>query len=372
MAKDKRVLIIGAGFAGATAARLLAENGCQIEVIEKRDQAGGNCYDEKTACGITIHRYGPHIFHTNNQAVWKFCNRFSDFRFFQHRVLSYVDGQMIPFPINRDTICQLYGIEMDIREVGSFLEQEVARSSFNNPPQNFRDVVVGQVGELLYEKFFHRYTLKQWETDPKELSTEIAGRIPVRQNRDNRYFTDRYQGIPEQGYTQLIQNMMDHPNIDLQLETDYLADRERWNQENYDLIVYTGQLDAFFDFSYGRLAYRSVRFDFKTLPMKQYQPAAVVNYPNDYDFTRITEFKQMTGEQADSTVICCEYPSAEGVPSYVVLTPENLGKRQAYLDHVAELEATGKFLFVGRLAEYRYYNMDQVIASVMQKLESWS
>ena len=367
----KRILVIGAGLAGAAAARILAERGHHIDVLEQRTEVGGNCADEKMAdSGLTVHRYGPHIFHTNNRDVWLFCNRFSPFRFYQHRVMSYVDGQMVPFPINRDTLCRLYGENLSIREIGDFLDKEVARSSFNNPPQNFRDVVVGQVGELLYEKFFHNYTLKQWDTDPRELSVEIAGRIPVRKNRDNRYFTDRYQGLPELGYSGMIKNMLDHPAIRVQLSTDYFADRVAWDNAGYDLIVYTGQLDAFFNFNYGNLAYRSVYFEFRTLPVTKYQPAAVVNYPNDYDFTRIVEYKQMTGETGESTIICCEYPVSEGIPCYVVLTPENLGKRQAYLDNVQELEASGHHLFVGRLAEYRYYNMDQVIGSVMEKLET--
>ena len=373
MSIQKRVLIIGAGLAGATAARILAERGCRIDILEQRQQVGGNCFDEKMPdSGLTVHRYGPHIFHTNNRPVWLFCNRFSPFRLYQHRVLSYVDGQMIPFPINRDTLCQLYGEQLTIRDVGEFLEREVARSSYNTPPQNFRDVVVSQVGEFLYEKFFHNYTLKQWETDPRELSVEVAGRIPVRQNRDDRYFTDRYQGLPELGYTRMIGNMLDHPDIRLSLSTDYFNGRQAWDREDYDLTVYTGQLDTYFDYIYGKLEYRSVHFEFKTLPVSRYQPVAVVNYPNDYDFTRIAEYRHMTGETGESTVICFEYPAQEGVPSYVVLTPENLGKRQAYLDHVNELEAAGRHLFVGRLAEYRYYNMDQVIASVMEKLESWN
>lgn len=368
MSNQKRALIIGAGLAGATAARLLAEQQYQVDVLEQRDQVGGNCFDEKTSAGITIHRYGPHIFHTNNQAVWQFCNRFCYFRLFQHRVLSFVDGQMIPFPINRDTLCQLFGIDIDIRGVAPFLAAEVAKSTFNTPPQNFRDAVVSQVGELLYDKFFHNYTLKQWEIDPTELSAEIAGRIPVRQNRDDRYFTDKYQGIPEQGYTQMIVNILEHPAVSLHLKTDYLANREVWDKQNYDLTVYTGQLDAYFNKEHGDLTYRSVRFEFRTLPVSNYQPAAVVNYPNDYDFTRITEFKQMTGEESDSTTILFEYPSAKGVPSYVVLTPDNITRREAYLTQSAKLEETGRHIFVGRLAEYRYYNMDQVIASVIEKL----
>lgn len=371
MAKKYDVLIVGAGLAGATAARLLAERGKSILILEQNSHVGGNCYDEMTSANITQHRYGPHIFHTNNRQVWSFVNRFSPFRLYQHRVLTYVDGQMLPFPINRDTLCQLYGLNLSVREVEAFLGDEVSRSEFKQPPQNFRDAVVAQVGEYLYEKFFANYTRKQWDTDPVELSAEIAGRIPIRSNRDDRYFTDIYQGMPEIGYTGMIETMLSHPLIDVQFSTDYFADRAKWDETGrFDLTVYTGKLDAYFYSIYGPLNYRSVRFEFQTLPVEQYQPVAVVNYPNDYDFTRITEFKHMTGEGSKSTVICLEYPSADGVPSYVVLNQENIGRRQAYLDHVRELESDGKIIFLGRLAEYRYYNMDQVIASVMAKIDT--
>jgi UDP-galactopyranose mutase len=369
MANQYDVLVVGSGLAGSTAARLLAERGKSVLVLEQKNHIGGNCYDEKTPDGITRHLYGPHLFHTNNQAVWNFVNRFSSFRLYQHRVLTYVDGQMLPFPINRDTICQLYGVNLSVREVETFLADEVARSIFNQPPLNFRDAVVAQVGEYLYAKFFENYTRKQWDVDPVELSAEIAGRIPVRFNRDNRYFTDQYQGVPEIGYTGLIDGMLNHPLIDVRLETDFLTEKERFEREGqFGLTVYTGKLDDYFDQIYGALNYRSVRFEFKTLPIERYQPAAVVNYPNDYDFTRISEFKQMSGEVSPSTEICLEYPAKDGVPSYVVLNQENIGRRQAYLDHVKELEEAGKIVFIGRLAEYRYYNMDQVVASVMSKL----
>ncbi len=366
----RKCLVIGAGLAGATAARLLADRGEKVHVIEKREHPGGNCYDEKTNAGVTVHKYGPHIFHTNMTDVWQFCQRFSRFNLYLHRVLSYVDGQLLPFPINRDTVCRLFGVEMGIRDVESFLADEVARSSYREPPENFKDAVISQVGTYLYDKFFHNYTRKQWSADPETLSAEIAGRIPIRSNRDDRYFTDLYQGLPEHGYTAMIESMLDHPSITIEFNTDYFLARSEFDKPGkYDLKVYTGELDKFFDEAYGRLEYRSVKFEFRTVDQEVFQPAAVVNYPNDYDFTRITEFKHMTMEKSKKTELCLEYPSAQGIPSYVVLNQENIGKRQAYLDHVNDLEEQGKALFVGRLAEYRYYNMDQVIASVMNKLK---
>ncbi len=361
-------LIIGAGIAGATAARVLAEQGKKILVVEKNNFVGGNCFDEKDSCGITYHKFGPHIFHTNNQNIWKFVKRFSDFRYYQHTVKSFVDGMFITFPINRDTICELFGAEITTDEVNSFLQKEVKAASFNTPPSNFRDAIVSQVGERLYDKFFKNYTMKQWEEDPINLSAEIAGRIPVRQNRDGRYFTDQYQGIPSNGYTHMITKILDHPGIEVRLGVDYFAEKEFYdNKVKYDFMVYTGPLDQYFDYCYGKLQYRSVDFEFKTLPIKQYQPVSVVNYPNDYDFTRITEFKYLTGEESDQTIICCEYPSAEGVPSYVVLTNENLDIRDQYQKQAFQLENENKVYFIGRLAEYKYYNMDQVIASVIEK-----
>lgn len=359
-------LIVGAGIAGAASARILAEQGKKVLVIEKNDFVGGNCYDELDSSGITFHRFGPHIFHTNNQTVWNFVNRFTEFRFYQHTVKSFVDGMFVTFPINRDTICELFGAEITTDEVNSFLEGEVQVSQYNKPPENFRDAIVSQVGERLYEKFFKNYTIKQWDEDPENLSSELAGRIPVRQNRDGRYFTDKYQGIPVNGYTHMIKNMLDHPDIELKLGVDYFSEIEFYDKK-FEFTVYTGPLDLYFDNCFGPLQYRSVRFDFKKFPMTYYQPVSVVNYPNDYDFTRITEFKYMTGEESDQTVVCFEYPSMEGIPSYVVLTSDNLKIRDKYQKKAFLLENENKVYFIGRLAEYKYYNMDQVIASVMDK-----
>jgi len=369
-------LVVGAGISGATCARVLAEAGKKILVLEKQKNSAGNCHDYLSKEGITIHTHGPHIFHTNNKKVWDFLNRFTEFRFFQHRVLSFADGLLIPFPINADTINMVYNTSISTEDVLSFLEKEVSKSLFANPPQNFRDAVVSQVGERLYNLFFKNYTIKQWDRQPEELSAEIAKRIPVRTNRDGRYFSDQYQGIPSAGYTKMVDNMLDHENISIMFGADYfkLGDLiPSFLDEEKRLTVYTGELDKFFDYEYGELEYRSLNIEFKTIEQQWYQSVAVVNYPNDYDFTRITEFKHMTGECLDSnkTVICMEYPREKGIPYYVVITESNTKKREEYMADVKALEKKGKHIFTGRLAEYKYYNMDQAILAAMEKTENY-
>jgi len=363
------VVIVGAGLAGSTAARILAENGKKVLIVERHKHLAGHCHDYRNESGITIHTYGPHIFHTNNKKVWNFVNKFSEFHYYQHRVLSYADGKLIPFPINRDTLAEVFGIQLATYEVEPFLEKEVKRSKFNDPPMNFRDVVVSQVGERLYELFFKNYTMKQWERDPEELAPEVASRIPVRTNRDDRYFADKYQGIPKHGYTKLVENMLDHPNISILLGVDYFEIRDSLKTK---LTVYTGQLDEFFDYAYGELEYRSLRLEIKTIDKEYYQPAAVVNYPNDYDWTRITEYKYFLNEKSDKTTVCFEYPLAKGESYYIVMTEGNMDKRDKYMKEVERLEKTGEYLFVGRLAEYKYYNMDQVIEASIRKLQDYS
>ena len=359
-----KIKVVGAGLAGATAARLLAESGHTVMVYEQRSHLGGNCFDEKTEEGITVQKYGPHIFHTNDKLAWDFCCRFTAFIPYQHRVLSYVDGQFVPFPINRDTICQLFGVQLSISEVEDFLKAETEKTLLPAEPTNFREAVIGQVGEYLYTKMFREYTRKQWQTEPDNLAVEIAGRIPVRFNRDNRYFTDKYQGIPQGGYTEMIRNMLDHPRIEMFLNKTYKPD-----DEAQDFLVYTGRVDEYFGMKYGELNYRSVRFEFETHE-GVYQPVGVVNYPNDYDFTRITEFKHLTGEKSDKTVILKEYPSSTGVPSYVVLDDKNEKLRDRYLHDVKNMEKEKKALFIGRLAEFKYYNMDQIVSTVLKRIGS--
>jgi UDP-galactopyranose mutase len=359
------VLVVGSGLAGATAARLMADKGKSVTVIEKRDHIGGNCFDYKNEADIFVHKYGPHIFHTNNKEVWDFANRFADFNTYSHKVLSYIEGEFVPFPINKETINKVFNVDIKVDEVKDFLKSEVEKSKFNNPPLNFEDAVISKCGERMYELFFKNYTAKQWDRDPKELMPEMANRIPVREDEEDRYFTDAYQGIPEEGYTKLIENMLSHENIKIVTGSDYFSIKDK---VNCDLVVYTGKLDEFFDYSFGELQYRSVFFEFKDFDMEYYQPASVINYPNDNAYTRITEFKYFKDNNKNNTTICLEYPTEKGEPSYILMSEENKNKREQYMEKVKELEEQGRFVFLGRLAEYKYYNMDQVIGSVIEKL----
>ena len=362
------ILVTGSGLSGVTCARSLAEKGYKVLVVEKMKQVGGQIFDYKNEAGITVHRYGPHIFHTNLKHIWDFVNRFSSFSGYQHKVLSFADGDFVPFPINRNTINQVFGLNLSNSEVMGFLKEEVQKSTFNKTGQSFRDAVVSQVGERLYKLFFEKYTRKQWNCDPETLSAEIAGRIPVRDNGDSRYFTDKYQGMPVNGYSAMIEKMLSHENIQVLSGCDYFEIKDYFDPK---LTVYTGKLDEFFDYKYGHLDYRSVEIEFKTFDHESFQPAPVVNYPNDYDFTRITEFKKMTGGISSKTTVCYEYPSEKGLPFYPVINAANLAIKAKYQEETAKLEAGRKFIFVGRLAEYKYYNMDAAIDSALLNVEKW-
>ncbi len=361
-------IIAGAGLAGSVAARTLADAGRRVLVVEQHRHIGGHCHDYRNDAGITVHTYGPHIFHTTDKMVWDYVNRFTGFHYLQHRVLSYAGGRLVPFPVNRDTINEVFGVQIATGDVEDFLKAEVGRSKFNMPAQNFRDAVVSQVGERLYELFFKNYTLKQWGRDPETLSAEIARRIPVRSNRDDRYFSDRYQGVPEHGYTRMVENMLDHPGISVMLGADFFEVRSSFDA---GLTIFTGELDRYFDRKYGELSYRSLDLVFETLDQERFQDVPVVNYPNDYDWTRITEFKHLSGERSPKTTLCYEFPKEKGEPYYIVMDDDNMAKRERYWKDAAALEAQGSTLFIGRLAEYVYYNMDQVIAATMRKVTGW-
>jgi UDP-galactopyranose mutase len=350
-------LIVGAGFAGSVMAeRLAAGSGKRVLIIDKRPHIGGNAYDEYDEHGILIHKYGPHIFHTNARDVFEYLSRFTEWRPYQHRVRAWVDGQLVPIPINLDTINQLYGTAYDSFQVEGFY------ASVAEPRESLKsseDVVVSKVGRQLYEKFFRNYTRKQWGLDPSELDATVIARIPVRTNRDDRYFTDTYQAMPRHGFSRMFARMLAHPNIKIMLNTDY---REIIGVIPYRDVIFTGPIDEFFDFRFGRLPYRSLEFRFETMSAAQHQPVAVVNFPNDNSFTRVTEIKHITGQEHPLTTLITEYPKAEGDPYYPVPRAENAAMYQQYQQLA---EATEGVHFVGRLATYRYYNMDQVVAQAL-------
>ncbi|HZS83576.1 MAG TPA: UDP-galactopyranose mutase [Stellaceae bacterium] len=351
-------LVVGAGFAGSVLAeRLAAGMGKRVLVIDRRPHIGGNAYDHYNDDGILVHRYGPHIFHTNSPRVAEYLSRFTKWRPYEHRVLAAVDGMLVPIPINLTTINRLYGLDLTCDEVDAFL---AARAEKVAMIRTSEDVVVSRVGRELYEKFFHGYTRKQWGVDPSQLDKAVTARVPTRTNTDDRYFTDSFQNMPRHGYTRMFENMLDHPNIKIMLNADF---REIAGEVRYDKLVYTGPIDEFFDYRYGKLPYRSLRFRHETLPQERFQPVAVVNYPApDIPYTRITEYKHLTGQKHPMTGITYEFPTSEGDPYYPVPRPENA---ELYRKYQALADATPDVEFVGRLATYRYYNMDQVVAQAL-------
>ena len=350
-------LITGAGFAGSTIARALADAGRKVHLIDHRPHIGGNAFDELDAHGVLVHRYGPHIFHTNSEKVWEFLSRFTEWRPYEHRVLGVVDGKHYPFPINRDTLNLLYGLNLDEAGAAAFFER--VREP-REPVRSSEDVVLNSVGRDLYEKFFLNYTRKQWGMEPAQLKAGVAARIPVRTNTDDRYFTDTFQAMPLHGYTRMFERMLDHSNITVELNVDFADVRQR---ANWAHVVYTGPVDAYFEHCYGPLPYRSLRFEHEHLNnIEQYQPVGTVNYPNDHAYTRITEFKHLTGQKHADTSIVREYPQAQGEPYYPIPSDENEALFKRY-QALADVERG--VTFVGRLAEYRYYNMDQVVAAAL-------
>jgi UDP-galactopyranose mutase len=350
-------LVVGAGFAGAvTAERLACGSNKRVLLVDKRPHVGGNAYDHYDEAGILVHRYGPHIFHTNSAEVFAYLSRFTEWWPYEHRVRAHVEGQLLPMPINLDTVNRLYGLRLTSEEVEAYFARVAEPRA---QIRNSEDVVVSKVGRDLYEKFVRNYTRKQWGLDPSELDPSVLARIPTRTNRDDRYFTDTYQAMPRHGFTRMFERMLDHPNISILLQTDY---RDLLGIVPFREMVYTGPVDAFFDFRYGKLPYRSLEFRHQTLQEEQHQPVAVVNYPNEHAYTRVTEFKHLTGQRHPLTSIVYEYPRAEGDPYYPIPRPENA---EMYKKYQALAENTPDVHFVGRLATYRYYNMDQVVAQAL-------
>lgn len=347
-------LIVGAGFAGSVLAeRLATQSNKKVLIIDKRNHIAGNAYDHYDEAGILVHKYGPHIFHTNSPEVFSYLSKFTEWRNYQHRVLANVDGQHFQLPVNLNTVNEMYGLNLNSSQVEDFF---ASKAEFVKEVRTSEDVVVSKIGRELYEKFFQGYTRKQWNLDPSQLSASVAARVPTRTNKDDRYFTDTFQSMPLHGYTKMFERMLSHPNIKIMLNTDY---KEIINEVRYDKLIFTGPVDEYFGYRYGRLPYRSIDFKFETLDKETFQKTGTINFPNDYEFTRITEFKYLTGQQHRKTSIVYEFPTAEGDPYYPIPMPANAELYTKYQKLAAE---TKNVYFVGRLATYKYYNMDQVVA----------
>ena len=350
-------LIVGAGFAGCVLAeRLATQAGKKILIIDKREHIAGNAFDYYNNDGLLIHKYGPHIFHTNSKDVFEYLDQFTEWRPYEHKVLANVDGQQVPIPINLNTINQLYGLNLNSSQVEDFF---ASKAEPVTRVKTSEDVVVSKVGRELYEKFFRGYTRKMWELDPSELDASVTARVPTRTNRDDRYFTDTYQAMPLHGYTAMFQKMLSHPNIKVMLNTDY---KEVIDIIPHNKLIYSGPVDAYFNFCYGKLPYRSLEFKFETIDQEYFQSTGTINYPNEQAFTRITDFKYLTGQKHHKTAIVYEFPKAEGDPYYPVPRPENA---EIYKKYQQLTLAETNTYFVGRLATYKYYNMDQVVAQAL-------
>lgn len=357
-------LIVGAGFAGSVLAeRLATQANKKVLIVDKRNHIAGNAYDHYDEAGILVHKYGPHIFHTNSKQVFDYLSQFTKWRNYQHRVLASVDGQLFPIPINLNTINNMYGLNLCSDELHSFFESRTEKKKEINTSE---DVVVNAVGRELYEKFFRGYTKKQWDMDPSELNASVAARIPTRVNKDDRYFTDTYQAMPLHGYTKMFEQMLSHPNINIMLNTDY---KDIIKETTFRKLIFTGPVDEYFDHRFGKLPYRSIEFKFETYDQERFQETGTVNYPNDYAFTRITEFKYLTGQKHHKTSVVYEYPKAEGDPYYPIPNPEYNELYRRYQELTNELEDV---YFVGRLATYKYYNMDQVVAQALSTFKKIS
>ncbi len=351
-------LIVGCGFAGAVLAeRLASELDLKVLLIDKRNHIGGNAYDYLDDAGVLVHKYGPHIFHTNSERIFNYLSKFTKWRFYEHKVLATVDNKLLPIPINLTTLNSLYNLNLNSEEAEIFLKTKAIAI---DKIRTSEDVVLSQVGIDLYEKFFRGYTCKQWGLDPSELDKSVTARVPTRTTTDDRYFTDTYQFMPLNGYTKLFENMLNHPNITILLNTDFKNIKDKIS---YSRLIYTGPIDEYFDYCYGKLPYRSLQFTHKTLDMENYQPVAVVNYPDENTlYTRITEYKHLTGQKHPKTSLTYEFPSEDGDPYYPIPREEN---QILYKKYEALANSNPDTIFIGRLGSYRYYNMDQIVGQAL-------
>jgi UDP-galactopyranose mutase len=357
-------LIVGAGFAGLVMAeRIASQFDKKVLIVEKRHHIGGNAYDEYDEHGILVHRYGPHIFHTNSKKVFDYLSQFTEWMSYEHKVLAKLNGVLYPIPINRITLNKLYNLNLQTKKDVEEYYKRVSEKRY--PIKNSEDIIVNQVGTDLFEKFFKYYTKKQWNLEPRELSASVCGRIPVRTNDDCRYFTDKYQFMPKDGYTKMFERMPAHKNIEIVLNTDY---KKIINDIKFNKLIYTGPIDYFFDYEFGKLPYRSIRFEFKNYKEKMMQESAVVNHVDkEVPYTRVSEYKHLTGQIMDSTSLSYEHAIKDGEPYYPIPNETNKEMFTMYKEKANKLK---NVIFCGRLAEYQYYNMDQVIANSLTILES--
>lgn len=357
-------LIVGAGFSGAVMAeRIATQLNKKVLLVEKRNHIGGNAYDEYDEHGILVHRYGPHIFHTNSKEVFDYLSLFTEWIPYEHRVLAKMGNELYPVPINRTTINKLYKLNLTTDEEVQEYFDSVKEKRY--PIRNSEDIIINQVGYDLFEKFFKHYTKKQWNLEPKELSPSVCGRIPVRTNDDVRYFTDKYQFMPRDGYTKMFEKMLNHKNIEVILNTDY---KSIISSVKFNKMIYTGPIDYFFDNKYGKLPYRSIRFEFRNYKIKDYQETGQINFvDNSVNYTRVIEHKKLSQQNSETTTVSFEYPQSDGEPFYPIPTEEN---RHQYLLYRSECDTLKNTIFCGRLAEYQYYNMDQVVANTLKVFET--
>ena len=367
MSERYDTLVVGAGYAGSIMAeRLASQAGQRVLVIDRRGHIAGNAFDYRDEHGVLCHRYGPHIFHTNSEKVVDYLSQFTDWRPYEHRVVARVDGKLVPMPINRTTVNELYGLELETDDdMERFLQGRAEPVEY---VRNSEDVVVAKVGRELYEKFFRGYTRKQWQRDPSELHSSVCARIPIRTNVDDRYFTDSFQKIPVDGYTAMFRRILDHPLIDVSVDTDYWDVKDEVEHEH---LVYTGPVDKFFGHRFGPLPYRSLEWELRNEPTPDggyLQPAGSINEPSEeVPHTRVTEFRHITGQAPhDSTTLAVEFPRSEGDPYYPIPNDETRALYRRYEALAAEVPDV---TFVGRLARYQYLNMDQVVGQALSTSE---
>ena len=370
------VIVVGAGFAGAVLAeRLASQQGKRVLLIERRMHLGGNCYDCKDENGILVHRYGPHLFHSDDKEVWDYLSKFTAWDAYQHHVLAVIDGRKVPIPFNLDTLHAVFPEALANRMEASLLQAYEYNSKV--PILKLKqsdDKDLQYLADFVYEKIFLHYTEKQWGLKPEEMDGAVTARVPVFIGRDARYFNERFQGVPSKGYTALFEKMLDHENIKIMLRTSFHDVMSVENNQVYFMgqpfhgtVIYTGLIDELFEYEYGVLPYRSVNMVFETVEREWYQEAPVVNYPNNYDFTRITEFKHIHPAVAQHTTILKEYPQqyekGKNTPYYPIFTEEN---QKMYMKYQEKACKISNLLLVGRLAEYRYYDIDDIVKRALE------